>query len=106
MNIAKRALIDAISTTLYIILVASFMFYLQTSMPKAPDNVLIPIAMLLLFVFSAGLTGALVFGKPIMLYFDGKKKEAVLLIAYTLGILFIITLIVFIFLLAYFSPAF
>jgi len=101
-KIIKRAVIDAILTTLYIILVALFMFYLQSNALKEKDIVLIPIAMLLLFVFSAGLTGFLVFGKPIMLYLDRKKKDAVFLAVWTLGILFIITLIVFLALLFYY----
>jgi hypothetical protein len=57
--------------------------------------------MLLLFVTSAAITGFLVFGKPVMLYIDGKKREAVSLLGYTIGILFLITLVVFIFLIAY-----
>jgi len=95
-KIIKRAFLNAIGTTAYIILVASFMYSLQTNLPKETQTVFIPIAMLLLFVFSAALTGFLVFGKPIMLYLDKKKKEALSLIKYTLGILFIITLIIFI----------
>lgn len=102
-KVIKSALIDAIGTTLYIILIASFMFYLQDSSPKEIDTILIPVAMLLLFVVSAAITGSLVFGKPIMMYFDGKKKEAISLISYTLGFLFIITFIVFTLLIVYFN---
>jgi len=99
-KIIKRAFIDAIGTTAYIILVASFMFSLQVLAPKE-DIIIIPIAMLLLFVTSAAITGFLVFGKPAMLYTDGKKKEAVSLLGYTIGILFLMTLIFFISLIAY-----
>ena len=99
-KIIKRAFIDAIGTTAYIILVASFMFSLQGFESKE-DIIIIPIAMLLLFVCSAAITGFLVFGKPVMLYIDGKKKEAISLLSYTLGILVLITLISFIFLIAY-----
>lgn len=55
----------------------------------------IPIFMLMLFVFSAALTGTLFFGKPIMWYIDGKKKEALSLLAYTFGAFFIIGILVF-----------
>ena len=102
-KITRRAFIDAILTTLYIILVASFMYFLQSFLPKETNTLFIPIAMLLLFVFSAGLTGMLVFGKPVMLYLDGKKKEAVSLIGYTLGFLFVLTLIAFVLLVGYFN---
>ncbi|MBI2629421.1 hypothetical protein HYW74_05035 [Candidatus Pacearchaeota archaeon] len=99
-KIIKRAFIDSAGTAAYIILVVSFIFSLRVLAPKE-DIVIIPIAMLLLFVTSAAITGFLVFGKPIMLYIDGKKREAVSLLSYTLGFLFAITLIVFIFLIAY-----
>jgi len=60
------------------------------------DNFLGPIAFLLLFVLSAAITGALTLGRPIMLYIRGSKTEAIKLFFYTVGWLFIITLIVFI----------
>lgn len=102
-KIIRRALINAVGTILYIILVASFMFSLQD--PDSPDNLpvpIIPIAMLSLFVCSAAITGFLVFGKPAMLYIDGKKKEAVALLGYTIGILVLFTIIFFILLITYF----
>ena len=101
-KIIKRAFIDSVGTAAYIILVVSFIFSLQIFASKQ-DNIIIPIAMLLLFVFSAALTGSLVFGKPIMMYLDGKKKEAVSLVAYTLGILLAITILAFITLIIYTS---
>jgi hypothetical protein len=98
-TVVKHAAINALATFLYVILVASFIYFLGQILP-GPDNktVLIPIAMLMLFVFSAALTGFLVLGRPVMWYLDGKKKEAVSLLLYTIGFLFVITLIVFIFL--------
>ena len=72
-KIIKRAFIDSVGTAAYIILVVSFIFSLQVLAPKE-DIVIIPIAMLLLFVSSAAITGFLVFGKSIMLYMDGKKR--------------------------------
>jgi len=101
-KILRRAFADAIGTTLYIVLVVSFMFSLR-SFPGIEDTPFIPMAMLLLFVCSAAITGFLVFGKPIMLYIDGKKREAVALLGYTLGILFLITIISFISLITYFN---
>lgn len=101
-KIIKRAFIDSVGTAVYIILVVSFLFSLRSLAPKE-DILIIPIAMLLLFVSSAAITGFLVFGKPVMLYIDGKKKEAISLLGYTLGILFLITLIFFIFLIAYYN---
>lgn len=57
------------------------------------NTFLIPVTLLLLFVFSAAITGFLIFGKPAQMYVDGKKKEALSLLFYTLGIFFVITFI-------------
>ena len=54
-----------------------------------------PAALLLLFVLSATIVGALVLGRPIYLYLGGSKAEAIKLLAYTIGCLFIITIITF-----------
>ncbi len=102
-RIITRALIDAIGTALYIILIVLLINVLQQFSSKPDNTILIPIAMLLLFVFSAALTGFLVFGKPVMLYLEGKKKSAVSLIAWTLGFLLVFTVVAFILLLGYLS---
>lgn len=102
-KIVRNAFINALGTALYVVVVASFIYSLQGVFPKETNTVFIPIAMLLLFVFSAAFTGMLVFGKPIMMYLDGKKKEAFSLIGYTLGILLLITFLVFILIVVYFG---
>jgi len=96
MSNIKRAFLNALATVVYIILVVSLIFSLQGS--SEPDTILAPIAMLMLLVCSAAITGFLVFGKPAMLYLDGKKKEAISLLGYTLAILVLITIVTFIFL--------
>ena len=101
-RILKRAFLDAIGTFIYIVLVVLFIFSMRFFSDKE-DNIIIPIAMLLLFVCSAAITGFLVLGKPVMLYIDGKKKEALLLLGHTLGMLVLITIIAFIFLISYFN---
>ena len=94
-NTIKYAWINALATSAYIVLVASFIYILGNAFPGPDKTILIPIAMLLLFVFSAAFTGFLVFGRPVMWYLDGKRKEAIFLLFYTLAILFIITLVAF-----------
>lgn len=56
-------------------------------------SILIPVTMLMLFVVSAAIVGTLVFGRPALLYLDGKKTEALKMFGYTLGWLFIATVI-------------
>lgn len=96
-TIIKFAGLNALGATLYIVLVASFLFYgPQFFATKTEDTVFIPIAMLLLFVLSASVTGLLVLGRPVFWYLDGKKKEAVSLLMTTIGFLSIITVIAFV----------
>ncbi len=47
------------------------------------------VAMLLLLVFSVAVMGVTIFGRSILWYLDGHKKEALLLVAYKLIFLFI-----------------
>jgi hypothetical protein len=87
--ILKTAFIHATATALYVATLVSCIFYA----PKTPDQsfaILMPIIMLLLFVFSAAVTSSLVFGRPLLWYLDGKKKEALTLLGYTLLVLFVI----------------
>lgn len=90
-KVATHSLLHALGTFVYIVLVASFMFYLSHTMRNTPDTIFAPITVMLLLVLSAAITGFLVFGKPVMLFIEGKKKEAVTFLGYTLGFLFAFT---------------
>ncbi len=94
-TIIKRAVINALSTTGYVVLIGSF-FYFGPRIFAKSDSFLAPIAMLLLLVISAAVTGSLVFGLPVLWYLDGKKSEAVSLLIATLVALMIVTILVFI----------
>ena len=98
-DVVKYALINSIGTALYVIAVVSFIQFLGESV-EGTESFLAPIAMLMLFVFSAAFTGILVLGRPIIWYLKGKKKEAFSLMACTLGIFLIIIIIVFFVLIA------
>ncbi|PIR12782.1 hypothetical protein COV49_04245 [Candidatus Falkowbacteria bacterium CG11_big_fil_rev_8_21_14_0_20_39_10] len=54
-----------------------------------------PVLFLLLFVFSALVTSLLVLGRPIWLYLQGEKKDAVGLLFYTAGWMFFLLVLVF-----------
>jgi hypothetical protein len=49
----------------------------------------------MLFVVSATIVGSLVVGRPILLFLDGKKNEALRFFGYTLGWLAAFTLVIF-----------
>lgn len=95
-DILKYACINSFLTAFYIALVASFLFYVLRSFQQEPDTVFAPLLMLMLLVFSVALMGVLIFGRPILWYMDGRKKEAVSLISYTLSVFFIIMFLAFI----------
>ncbi len=93
-NIIKHAALNAITTALYVAAIGSFLFYAPKIFgPANAHTALVPIVLLLLLVFSAALTGLLIFGRPILWYLEGKKQEAVSLLIATLGIFLIITII-------------
>jgi len=94
-TIVKTALFNSLSTAIYIALVGSFFYLAQQKKFGDGQTIFIPIFLLMLFVFSAALTGALIFGRPVLWYLEDKKKDALLLLGYTLGIFFIITLLAF-----------
>lgn len=97
-DILKHAFVNAILTSFYIGLVASFLFYAPRlfDFVDKPDTVFAPIMMLMLFVFSAAITGTLVFGRPVLWYMEGAKKDAVNLFLYTLADFFVIMLLAFV----------
>lgn len=61
--------------------------------PNTPDKptLLIPIVMLSLFVLSAATMSYLFLYQPFMLYFEGKKQEALNLFLQTTGVFAVIT---------------
>ncbi|MCL4403984.1 hypothetical protein M1432_01395 [Patescibacteria group bacterium] len=75
-----NGLVYASGTFIYVSAVAWFIFNSKTILGQQPDNFLMPLFMLLLFVVSAGVTGTLVLGKPIQLYLSGAKKEGAALL--------------------------
>ena len=90
----KNPFINAFSGILYIILVASVMFY-GTEHTKSVNSVIVPIAILSLFSLSAALMGYFFLFQPVQLYLDGKKKEATSLLVKTILVFASITAVIF-----------
>ena len=67
----------ALGTVAYIALVSGFMTQAEKYFGNTEDGFLAPVIFLTLFVVSAAVTSSLVFGKPVMLYLDGAKKDAI-----------------------------
>ncbi len=94
MNITKNALINALAAIVYIAVVATVINYVPKFLGDK-NGLLGSIAFLLIFVVSAAVMGLTIFGRPILWYLDGFKKEAVRLAFYTIGFLACALIIVF-----------
>lgn len=103
-KILKTSFLLALGEIIYISLVALFFTGLARvfggqSDPPEPFGFII---FLTLFVISAAVSGALILGKPILMYLEGQKKEGLKLFFATIGWL-IIFVILFIVALFYFN---
>jgi hypothetical protein len=94
-TIIKYGAVHAGLTTAYVIGIASFLSHVEAIFgpEESRAKILIPVVMLLAFIISAAVTSLLVFGRPIMWYLEGKKKESLSLLACTLGFLLLILII-------------
>ena len=93
-GVLKYAAVNSLGTAFYIIFVILSIHFLRRYFGEM-ESLIIPILMLMLFVFSAAFTGTLVFGRPIIWYLDGRKKEALALLFYTLVIFMLLTVVAF-----------
>lgn len=83
-KLVQRSLLNVLGTIGYISIVALFMNNASKVLGEK-DNALSPILFLLLFVLSAAITGSLIAGKPLLMYLNGEKPQAIKLFLYTLG---------------------
>lgn len=95
-KLISRSFLNALGTAVYIAVIATV---LQNGdkLFRQMDNWSSPIAFLMLLVLSAAITASLVLGKPILMYMDGNKQEAVKMFLYTLGWLAVGVVILFLF---------
>lgn len=87
---SNNPLYNAAAALAYIVAIASFLFY----MPKAensPDTILVPVAMLSLFVLSASVMGYLFLYEPLLQIFEGRKQAGAALFLKTVGIFALLT---------------
>lgn len=84
------SIVNSLGAFLYILGVAWLMFNAGSIFGQM-KSFWGPAALLLLFVLSATIVGALVLGRPIYLYLNGSKQDGVRLLFYTVGWLLLIT---------------
>ncbi len=85
--------INAGAAVAYIALVVQFMHYIETIRHDTPDTIFDGMGFISLFVFSASVMGFLFFYRPVMLFVENRRGEAVSYFLKTLGIFGVITAI-------------
>lgn len=94
-NYLTRSFLHALGVMAYIAVVATIMSNGEAIFGN--DKTLWgPIAFLMLFVVSATITGLLVLGKPVTLFIEGQKKEAVTFLTATVSWLAVLLSLIFI----------
>lgn len=93
-QLAKRAVLSALGVYLYIFALVSVVFNAEKLFGSVEPGWLGPTLFLTIFVLSAAVTGSLVLLKPVMLYADGNRKDALRLFSFTVVALAGIALVV------------
>jgi hypothetical protein len=92
-TLVVQSFFHALGVMAYIAGVAFIMSNSQNIFGKG-DNMWTGVAILMIFVLSAAITGSLVFGRPVWLYLEGRKMDGVQFLACTLAWLATLTAII------------
>ena len=90
---SKNPIINALSASAYIILVVSVMTFVTQPLRDKPDTFFAPITMLFVLTLSVAVMAYIFFYQPLLLFIEGKKKDAVNLFIKTVGIFAAITVV-------------
>jgi len=91
---SKNPIINALGASTYIILIVSVMNFVTKPLRNKPDTFLAPVTVLFVLTLSVAVMAYLFFYQPLLLFIEGKKKEAVNLFVKTVGIFAAITVVV------------
>jgi len=80
-KLVKQSFLHAILAIAYIFCVATFFRTAEFLLGKE-DNFFSPVIALMLLVLSAAIMAILFFGRPVQLYLDNQKKEALTFLGY------------------------
>lgn len=93
---SKNPIINALSASAYITLVATVINFVSQTHKNKPDTFFAPVAFLSLLTLSAAMMAYLFFYQPLQLLIEGKKKQAVNLFIQTVGVFGAITVVIWI----------
>jgi len=89
MNLYLQGFIHSALAGIYVSFVALFISHAESIFGKQDGGFLGTIVFLMLLVLSASVMGALILGKPVMMYIDGQKKDSVKMLGITIGWIFV-----------------
>lgn len=90
----KNPYLNAGIAALYIVCIAFLISYGPALVRDKPDTILAPMAMLSLLVLSVAFMAYAFFLQPVLLYMDGKKREAIEFFTRTLVAFASITIVI------------
>lgn len=90
----KKPFINAVLAAAYIFLVVTAMNVVTQPLRNKPDTFMAPVTVLFVLTLSVAVMAYLFFYQPILMFIDGKKKDAVNLFIKTVGIFAVLTVIV------------
>ncbi len=96
---SKNPVINALSASAYIALIVTLLHFVSRTQGNQPDTAFAPVAFLSLLTLSATVMTYLFFYQPLLLFIEGKKKEAINLFVRTVGVFAVFTVVVWILLL-------
>ena len=91
---SKNPLYNAFGAALYIFLVVTVMTLVTQPLRDKPDTFFAPITVLFMLTLSVAVMAYLFFYQPLLLFINGKKKQAVDLFVKTVGYFAIFTALV------------
>lgn len=91
---SKNPVVNALSASAYIILVVSVMTFVTQPLKNKPDTFFAPVTVLFVLTLSVSVMAYLFFYQPLILFIEGKKKEAVNLFVKTVAFFATITVII------------
>lgn len=91
---SKNSIINALSASVYIVLVVSVMTFVTQPLKNKPDTFFAPIVVLFVLTLSTAIMGFLFFYQPLLFLIEGRRKEAVDLFVKTVGAFGVITTVI------------
>lgn len=94
-SLFARGLLHSGGVLIYVLLLTTFFSKANSWFGATDRDIFSPAGAMMMLVFSALVTGGLVLAKPLMMYIDGQKKEALKLLFFTGFGLLIFTIFIF-----------